>query len=130
MGKEHRLVLGSHIDQGKDMASCYSRDAMGPSLRVLGCLLDQVRGEHFVPDATRSGRWQSYSQASEFAGGEGGMPGIALKADDKAKTRTVAEVRQLSPSDEDKSRGEAHTAEDSEDGARVKGQVRQGRMRR
>lgn len=52
-----RRVLGGHAKPG-DWSVCeYSRDALAGPLAELGTLLKKVEEGQFLPDATRSGRW-------------------------------------------------------------------------
>lgn len=54
----HRTILGYHASGSAETAILYSRDALAGPLRSLYRVLTHVREKRFLPDSTRSGRWE------------------------------------------------------------------------
>ena len=52
-----RRLLGHHLDPGSRSAETYGRDSMGPAVRTLVSVLDDIKKGRFKPDESRSGRF-------------------------------------------------------------------------
>jgi len=59
-----RRLLGGHAAPGDRSVMQYSRDAMAAPMVELTNLLAKVRGQRFLPDVTRSGRWAQEAESS------------------------------------------------------------------
>eukprot|EP00438_Fugacium_kawagutii_P023436 Skav223485 [mRNA] locus=scaffold643:33892:36297:+ [translate_table: standard] len=55
VGPEHRAILARHWSSVQGPTALYSRDVLTSALRLLQRVLEQIRGDGFRPDATRSG---------------------------------------------------------------------------
>ena len=55
VSREHRRILGYHVDLGDKSAETYARDSLAAPLRSLDEVLEKIRAKTFDPDATRSG---------------------------------------------------------------------------
>ena len=52
-----RRLVGHHLDPNAKSAETYARDAMSPAIRAVVEMLQAVKGGRFLPDNTRSGRF-------------------------------------------------------------------------
>ena len=53
--REHRRILGYHVDISEKSAETYARDSLAAPLRSLDEVLEKIRAKMFDPDSTRSG---------------------------------------------------------------------------
>ena len=63
--REHRRVLGYHIDIASKSAETYARDSLAAPLRSLDEVLEKIRSKIFMPDSTRSGLFKTDAGTSK-----------------------------------------------------------------
>ena len=65
--REHRRLLGYHVELGDKSVETYARDSLAAPLRSLDEVLEKIRAGKFDPDSTRSGFLKRGEEASEQA---------------------------------------------------------------
>ena len=63
--REHRRLLGYHVELGDKSVETYARDSLAAPLRSLDEVLEKIRAGKFDPDSTRSGFLKRGGEASE-----------------------------------------------------------------